>query len=70
MSVFMSVPCRFHYNSFVASFETRKYESSKFAILFQVCLAVGDTLYSVYILGWIPALSTCHWDFDRGCTNL
>ena len=48
MSVFMSVPYRFDYNSFVASFETRKYESSNFVILFQVCFGYLETFYIPY----------------------
>lgn len=47
---------------------------------FKFVLAIWRHSISVYILGWIlffffkfkliPILSTCHWDFDRGCTNL
>lgn len=37
LSIFMPVPHCFDYYSFVVSFESRKYKSSNFVLLFQDC---------------------------------
>ena len=67
--IFMSVPCSFHYYSFVMQFEIRKCDTSRFFLLSQGCFCYLESFVVLYTFQQFlfQFCEKCHWYFDKYC---